>query len=194
MFDGNEMLAQFAEQWPIWTVSIILVVAAVIDGIQLKVPNWITFPMIASGWIYSAIAYAWGGEAWYMGLCWSLLGTAVGLALLLPPYAVGGMGAGDVKLLAGVGAWIHATDTAYAFAVSAVVGGLMALAMVAWKNAWSKHSKQFVGILNEFCTVQDPEQLATIAAERKSRMFLLPYGIPIAIGTLVYFVWVGLLL
>ena len=115
MIDVNELVAQFAEQWPIWTVSIVLVVAAVIDGIQLKVPNWITFPMIASGWIYSACAYAWGGDSWMVGLGWSLLGTAVGLALLLPPYAVGGMGAGDVKLLAGVGAWIHATDTAYAF-------------------------------------------------------------------------------
>ena len=194
MIDGSEVVEQFIQQWPIWTVSIVLVVAAVIDGIQLKVPNWITFPMIVSGWLYSACAYAWGGESWMIGLGWSLLGTAVGLALLLPPYAVGGMGAGDVKLLAGVGAWIHATDTAYAFAVSAVVGGLMALAMVGWKRAWSKHSKQFVNILNEFRTIRDPEQLSTIAAERKSRMFLLPYGIPIAIGTLIYFVWMGMLL
>ena len=51
-----------------------------------------------------------------------------------------------------------------------------------------------MGILNEFRTIRDPEQLATIAAERKSRMFLLPYGIPIAIGTLIYFVWMGMIL
>ena len=34
------------QNWPVWVVSITLVVAAVIDGIKLKVPNWITFPMI----------------------------------------------------------------------------------------------------------------------------------------------------
>ena len=51
--------------------------------------------------------------------CYSLIGTAVGLVLLLPAYAIGGMGAGDVKLLAGVGAWVWGTVTLYAFAVSA---------------------------------------------------------------------------
>ena len=41
-------------------------------------------------------------------------------------------------------------------------------------------------------TVKDPEKLAEIAAERKPRMFLLPYGIPIAIGSIGYFAWHGM--
>ena len=82
--------------------------AAVIDGLKLKVPNWLTFPMIISGWIYSATLSPWAG---WDGLLYSLWGTAVGMALLLPAYAIGGMGAGDVKLLAGVGAWVADTST-----------------------------------------------------------------------------------
>ena len=97
------------ENWPIWVVTITLVVAAVIDGLKLKVPNWITFPMIISGWIYSAALSPYAG---WEGLMYSLIGTVVGLALLLPAYAIGGMGAGDVKLLAGVGAWVWGTDDA----------------------------------------------------------------------------------
>ncbi len=55
MFDiRRHSAAAFVENWPIWVVTITLVVAAVIDGLKLKVPNWITFPMIISGWIYSA--------------------------------------------------------------------------------------------------------------------------------------------
>ena len=104
-----------------------LVVAAVIDGLKLKVPNWITFPMIISGWIYSAALSPYAG---WEGLMYSLIGTVVGLALLLPAYAIGGMGAGDVKLLAGVGAWVWGTVTLYAFAVSAIVGGVIAVVMV----------------------------------------------------------------
>ncbi len=190
MFDWQEITGQLAETWPVWVVTITLVVAAVIDGLQLKVPNWITFPMIISGWIYSA---AFSPYAGWDGLWLSLIGTAVGLALLLPPYAVGGMGAGDVKLLAGVGAWMWGTITLYAFAVSALVGGVIAVGMVLWAGAWQKHKNQFWSIINEIATVKDPEKLAEIAAERKPRMFLLPYGIPIAIGSIAYFAFSGML-
>jgi len=180
--------ALLAEHWPIWLVTATLVVAAVIDGVQLKVPNWITYPMIVGGWIYSLAAFG------LPGLGWSLLGTAIGLALLLPAYAVGGMGAGDVKLLAGVGAWVWGTITFYAFCYSAIIGGVIAIGMVLYKRAWGKHSRQFAVIVGEIATVRDPNQLAAIAAERKPRMFLLPYGIPIAIGTIAYFAVMGMLL
>lgn len=190
MVDVQGIGSQLAETWPVWFVTVTLVVAAVIDGLQLKVPNWITFPMIASGWIYSA---AFSPYAGWEGLWLSLIGTAVGLGLLLPAYAVGGMGAGDVKLLAGVGAWMWGTNTLYAFAVSALVGGAIAVGMVLYTRSWEKHKNQFWAILNEIATVKDPEKLAEIAAERKPRMFLLPYGIPIAIGSIMYFAWSGML-
>lgn len=192
--DLTNLTAEFSEHWPVWFVSVVLIVAAVIDGIQLKVPNWLTFPMILSGWVYSAASYAWMGNAWYVGLGWSLAGTAVGLALLLPAYAIGGMGAGDVKLLAGVGAWIYCTPTFYAFCVSTVVGALLAVLMVLYKRSLRQHALQFQTIVNEILTIRNPEVLADIAADRKSSMLLLPYGIPIAIGTILYFAWMGMLL
>src|SRR4029453_14220400 len=102
MFGFHHITRALTDNWPIWFVTITLVVAAVIDGLKLKVPNWITYPMVLSGWVYSVTLAPYPG---WEGLLYSLVGTAVGLALLLPAYAVGGMGAGDVKLLAGVGAW-----------------------------------------------------------------------------------------
>jgi prepilin peptidase CpaA len=174
--------------WPVWLVTITLIVAAFIDGYKLKVPNWLTFPLVLSGWAYAAISGGWAG------LGDSLLGTVVGLALLLPAYAIGGMGAGDVKLLAGVGAWVGAQTTFYAFCVSAVVGGVIALAMVGVKRGWRKHRNQFLAIAQEIVTIGNPQELSAIAAERKSSMLLLPYGIPIAIGTIAYFVWSGMLI
>jgi prepilin peptidase CpaA len=176
------------QNWPFWLVTLTLIVAAVIDGYKLKVPNWITFPMILSGWAVSAMSFGW------QGLGWSLAGTAVGLALLLPAYAIGGMGAGDVKLLAGVGAWVGGTITLYAFCASAIIGGAIAVLMVLYRRAWHKHYQQFWLIWNEMVTIRDPEQLSVIAAERKSSMLLLPYGIPIAIGTIAYFAYTGMLL
>jgi prepilin peptidase CpaA len=171
-----------------WVVTVTLVVAAVIDGWKLKVPNWITFPMILAGWVASTVVFGW------VGLGWSLLGTVVGLALLMPAYAVGGMGAGDVKLLAGVGAWMGVGHTFWAFLVSAIVGGVIAMGMVLYRRTWRHHQGQFWMILGEFLAIRDPSRLAAVAAERKSTMLLLPYGIPIAIGTIGYFICMGMLL
>jgi len=188
MLRFDSLTTGIVENWHVWLVTVTLVVAAVIDGWKLKVPNWITFPMIVSGWVYSVAAFG------FEGLGWSLLGTVVGLALLLPAYAVGGMGAGDVKLLAGVGAWVWATNTFYAFCLSGLIGAVIAIGMVLYRRAWTKHRDQFWVIAMEILFIRDPNQLSTIAAERKSTMLLLPYGIPIAIGTILYFAWTGMLI
>ncbi|MFP6674505.1 MAG: A24 family peptidase [Pirellulaceae bacterium] len=192
-------MSNILQHWPVWFVTITLIVAAVIDGMKLKVPNWITFPMVLSGWFYSVFAF--GIE----GLWLSLLGTFVGLLLLLPAYAIGGMGAGDVKLLAGVGSWMYIMQEAavtithpviammYAYAVSAIIGAVLAVAMVVWNKSLTKHTNQFMLIVSEILTVKSPTQLSEMAGERKSRMMLLPYGIPIAIGTIMYFAWTGML-
>lgn len=182
----------FAANWLVplisWMLTVVLVIAAVIDGWKLKVPNWITFPMILSGWVASAAVFGWSG------LAWSLVGTAVGLVLLMPAYAIGGMGAGDVKLLAGVGAWAGAAHTFWAFLVSAVIGGIIAVGMVLYRRKWRHHQMQFWSILTEIFVIRDPNELSAIAADRKSTMLLLPYGIPIAIGTIGYFATTGMLL
>ena len=54
-------MSVISEHWTIWFVTVVLIVAAVIDGFELKVPNWVTFPFIVSGWIYSTYAFGWEG-------------------------------------------------------------------------------------------------------------------------------------
>jgi prepilin peptidase CpaA len=188
------LLPAVVNNWPVWFVTIALIVAAVIDGFELKVPNWVTFPLVISGWIYSVVFAHTLGMTWYEGLGWSLFGTVVGLALLMPAYAIGGMGAGDVKLLAGVGAWMHGEVTFYSFCITAIVGAVLAVLMVLARRAWKKHYAQFWMITGEIMTLRNADELSVIAAERKSSMLLLPYGIPIAIGTILYFAWMGLLI
>jgi prepilin peptidase CpaA len=65
--------------------------------------------------------------------------------------------------------------------------------MVLWRRDWHRHFYQFWTITNEIMEVRNPNTLSTIAAERKSSMLLLPYGIPIAIGSIAYFLWMGML-
>ncbi len=184
--DCAALMSAIGQHWPIWLVSVVLIVAAVIDGIALKVPNWITFPMIITGWVYS---FAVAGLP---GLGYSLLGTTVGLMLLYVLYSVGGMGAGDVKLLAGIGAWVHTDHVLNIFIATTIVGAIMAVIMVAWSGRWSHHYRQFKMIIAEWLRVRDADKLYEIASERKPRMLLLPYGIPMTIAALGYFAFAGM--
>ncbi len=175
------------DNWHVKFVAITLLVAAYIDGKELRVPNWITFPMVLSGLVYQT--YMGGLE----GLGFGLWGMTVGLLTLLPLYSVGGMGAGDVKLMAGIGAWLGAAVIFNCFIVTVIVGAIMAVAMVLWKKSWDKHYGQFIMIAMEFLTIKDPRKLTDIAKERKPRMLLLPYGIPITVASIGYFLYTGMM-
>ncbi len=170
-----------------WLVSAVLVVAAVIDGRQLRVPNWLTFPFALGGLVFAA--WSGGREA----LLWSLAGTGVGLISLLPLYAIGGMGAGDVKLMAGVGAWLGPWLTFWAFVSTALVGGLIGAAMILASGNVIRHWVMLQTIGHEILSIRNPAVLAERAGERKKNMMLLPYGIPIAVGSIAYFGWMRLL-
>lgn len=181
----------------VWILTVWLIVAATIDGVLLKVPNWLTFPMILAGWIYSSVQYAVDAPPWYAGmwtgLGWSVLGTFVGFVLLYPWAMIGAMGEGDVKMLMGVGAWVYSFHTLCAFCLAGIIGGVIAVAMVLLAGQWQKHYSQFFKLANEIRTVRDTEKLYETASARKSSMKLLPYGIPIAIGSILYFAWMGML-
>lgn len=183
----TELQTLLVGNWHVYLVSVVLIVAAWIDGKQLRVPNWITFPMILAGLAFNTILFGWSG------LGFGLLGMVVGLACLLPLYSVGGMGAGDVKLLAGVGAWLGWKVTFYGFAISTIVGAVMAVIMVLYRRDAKKHCANFLMIFTEWLEIRNPKKLSEIAAERKSRMLLLPYGIPICIGCIGYFTIHGML-
>jgi prepilin peptidase CpaA len=194
----RDYAATIAENWVIWLVTVFVIVAAVIDGMELRVPNRLTYPFIIAGWIYSFFHFGFSSGSWNtwdasVGLGWSLWGTCVGLMCLLPFWCIGFMGSGDVKMMAGIGAWIFGQHTMWAFGVTVVVGAILAVGMMLWSGQWRKHYDQFWFILNEVITVKDPNKLEVLAAQRKPSMLLLPYGIPIAIGTILYFMWTGML-
>ncbi len=182
--------------WPLLFICAAMVVAAVIDGWKLKVPNWLTFPLVVSGWLLGLLHNFGVLEATGTGgIGASLAGTAVGFALLWPVYAIGGMGAGDVKMQMGFGAWMGTyfglwqgmATVFYAFAAAAIIGGIMAMAMITIRGRYRRNmanTREIVGDL--FKT--GVEEAADRAAKRKSRMHLLPYGIPLCLGFVGYLI------
>lgn len=106
-----------------WTyiLAIPVVVAAVYDFRFRLIPNRLTAPTLVLGITLSTV---WHGAS---GLLQSVLGIVVGLALLWIPFAMGGMGAGDVKLLAAMGAWLGPWNVFQVALLGAIVGAVMAI-------------------------------------------------------------------
>ena len=81
----------------------VLLVSSVTDLAWHRIPNTILLPALVLALILQA-----SGDG-LDGLLSAATGLIVGLVFLMPLHAMGGMGAGDVKLLAGVGAWVWAS-------------------------------------------------------------------------------------
>jgi prepilin peptidase CpaA len=111
------------EAVPLIAASVVTVVAATTDLWKFKVYNALTLPTLIGG-----VFVSWwiGGLS---GLGSSLLGAAIGFFVLAAFFALGGVGAGDVKLFAALGAWLGPWPTMQVFAASAMCAGGYALVL-----------------------------------------------------------------
>lgn len=192
--------------WVLTFICLAMIVSAVIDGWKLKVPNWLTFPLILGGWglgIYHDLG--WGMPASGVGgFGAAVAGTALGFVLLLPLYAIGGMGGGDVKMQMAFGSWIGAyyglASTEIrpgalgiilgAFCVAAVIGGVIAAVMMLVRGQLRQNFATANEIVADiFGGSKSVQDVADKATARKPRMHLLPYGIPLCIGFVTYLSW-----
>ncbi|HEX8602704.1 MAG TPA: prepilin peptidase [Pseudoduganella sp.] len=153
-----------------------------------RIPNAIVFPgallALALHALLPAGAGLFGTPMGSLGILSSLGGLALGLAILLPMYVLRLMGAGDVKLLAMVGAFAGAGNTLAFSAASLLAGGLLALAVAARQ-----------GILRQ--VLNNTYQTMLHAGLTQMRVGLalpqpsgrLPYAVAIAGGTVACVLW-----
>ncbi|RCK79982.1 MAG: Type IV prepilin peptidase TadV/CpaA [Candidatus Ozemobacter sibiricus] len=111
-------------------------VAMVTDVRTGKIYNWLTFPMMVSGWLAH---FLWAGVS---GLAWSMAATLLGIALYLWLALFGLIGMGDVKLLGGIGAWGGCQYVIWVFLIASAVGLPHALFIL-----YLNHGKQALAML-----------------------------------------------
>jgi prepilin peptidase CpaA len=169
-----------------FTVTIVVaIVAAVIDFRRFRVPNALTFPMCLLGLTFHA---AFGG---LIGLQYSFGGIAVGVLALLLFYIMGVMGAGDVKLLAAVGAWIGPVNTLYVFCVAGIVAGIHSLVVLVWQRRLRVVPVIFQVTLVQMMTLghhltrSDSGSLAETTVRPDRHRYVMPFAVMIAIGVVV---------
>jgi len=150
-------------------------VAGVIDLRTGRIPNVLTFGASVLGLVVGAATEGLPG-VWE-----SLAGWSVGCALFLPFFLLGGMGAGDVKLLAALGAWLGPSTIAFAALYAGVTGGVMAIVVSAARGYLKQMLVNVWGLLMfwRLAGVQ-PMPGLTLRTAASPR---LPYAVPIAAGT-----------
>jgi prepilin peptidase CpaA len=187
------------ENWPVVVICIGMLAAAIIDWAIFKVPNKLTFPLIFAGWALGlAVSFGWiQGYQGGGGFPASFLGTFLGLALILPIYSIGGMGAGDCKMTMGFGAWVGAffgmspgmSIIFWAFCVGAIIGGVIAAVMIAVRGNYKQNAKHVQEIMGDLFAAPGIGEIADRANKRRPRWHRLPYGVPLCIGFLGYLVY-----
>jgi prepilin peptidase CpaA len=155
--------------------------AAVFDVRYRRIPNWLSLSGIVCGLALNAFLY----EGW-PGLRHSLTGLAVGFGVYFGLYALHAMGAGDAKLMAAVGAILGWQNWFGTFLVTAVVGGAMALILVAMRGRVKKTLWNVSFILSEMKSGR-PAYVAKEELDVRSPKALgLPHGAVIAVGTIFF--------
>jgi prepilin peptidase CpaA len=172
---------------PYAVIVVLLSIACWRDVQSRRIPNTLVVVGLALGLFFQAAAPAGSGlfhptQAGSLGLTAALLGAVVGLALLMPMYVLRAMGAGDVKLMAMVGAWLGVSSVAWATLFTLLAGGVLSIVVM----LVTRSSHQVFGNLQAMLApnIVDPS-VSTATASGRRITGRLPYAFAIAAGTSV---------
>jgi prepilin peptidase CpaA len=163
----------------------ILIIAGLNDLKRRKIPNLLTYPTMALGFFFHTLS---NGTS---GLLFSAVGLFTGIGLLIFPYLMGGMGAGDAKLLGAVGAVLGPKGVFLSFLFTAIAGGIYAVILLLRDPQYVRSFFMRHGFKTG--TSAPTGQSVPAPAGRNENKPKLCYGIAIAAGTLFYLIseWTG---
>jgi prepilin peptidase CpaA len=168
---------------PLIVTIIAVLITAVIDLWKFKIYNAVTFPLLISGVIYHGVA---NGSLWYWGVGESLLGVLFAIAILGPLVFLGGMGAGDVKLLAAIGAWLLLPLTFWIFVASALATGAYAVIVIVCCGRCKDTWRNLTILCHRLVTAEknrSAEQRIEIAITKDDRRTrVIPFAVMVAVG------------
>jgi prepilin peptidase CpaA len=158
--------------------------AALTDLSVRRIPNALVF----SGLVLALVLHLLGGSHWTPVTHW-LAGTLAGFFLFLPLYLARGMAAGDVKLMAMVGAFTGPRAALEIGLLACLIGGLMGLAMLLYSGRWRHGWRNLVALCQPLLLRMLGVPLLPVPLPAGASVGNMPYGLAIALGTMGYVVW-----
>jgi prepilin peptidase CpaA len=157
--------------------------AALTDFRTRRIPNALTGAGIVTGLLLHTVADGWSG------LGFSAAGMAAGFSLYLVLYAIRAMGAGDVKLMAAVGALAGTSAWFTIFVATAITGGIAALVLSVWKRRFHLTLWNVGVIAGELMRLRAPYVNNAFLDVKDPAALTLPHAVSIAAGTLLCLIW-----
>jgi prepilin peptidase CpaA len=157
---------------------VVLVLSAGFDIVYGKIYNLCSLSIFMVALIYNSLIFG------MFGLLVTIFGLLLGLSFLLIPYILGGMGAGDVKLMGAVGAALGPSGVIVAFLYSAVAGGAYAMILMLTGQAGDFPKR----LWNTLQTFYYTKQLIYDKPQNSEQQVKMCYGVAIAAGTILYIV------
>jgi prepilin peptidase CpaA len=155
--------------------------AAVYDVRYRRIPNWLSVGGVLIGLALNTFLY----QGW-PGLRFALIGMGAGFGVYFVLYALRAMGAGDVKLMAAVGALVGWQNWFGIFLITAIIGGAMALILVALRGRVKKTLWNVGFILSEMRSGRPAYVGKEELDVRNPKALGLPHGAVIAVGTIFF--------
>ncbi len=159
-------------------VAATVLTAATADLRSRRIPNWLTLSGTCAGLLLNWTISGWAG------LGNSLRGMLLGFGAYFVLYCLRAMGAGDVKLMAAVGAIVGPGSWVSVCIASALAGALLAVGLVVWKRRVRETLWSTFFILNELAQFRAPHGRHKHLDVKDPRALNMPHGVAIAAGTI----------
>lgn len=163
-------------------------IAAATDLWKLRIPNLLTLPLLAAGLIFHGV---YGSpEAFWA----SVQGAGLGFALTILLFILGGMGAGDVKLLTALGAWLGPHITLFVFLLGSIAAGIYALIIVVFggrsRDTWMRMKILWYRFtaFSRYMAAEPQVEAEVRSSDRRRRV--VPFAAMTTIGLVVLLIWI----
>jgi prepilin peptidase CpaA len=161
-------------------LGILVAIAAVFDIRYRRIPNWLVLAGIIVGLAWNVYSSGWSG------LLRASEGLGLGFILYFPLYLIRARGAGDVKLLAAVGAIAGPLNCFWIFLLTAILGGIIALLLLIFRSRVRQTFFNVGWIIRDLLHLQAPWRSSDELDVTTNKGMRLPHGAMIAVGALAF--------